>query len=348
MIDYRSDTVTKPTDEMRRAMFSADVGDDVMNADPTVIVLQSKIATMFEKEDALFFPSATMANLVSVLVWCGDRRDAEIIVGDRSHMFLFEQGGAAQFGGVSSRSVPNLDDGTMSLDSLRRAIRDDDIHEPVTKMIAVENTHNCCGGTILPIDFLIGVRRLADEHHIPVHMDGARIWNALTATSMKPHEVGQFVDSLSVCLSKGLGAPVGSVLIGPSAFITKARRVRKALGGGWRQAGVLAAAGLQALADFEEGILNHDHRRTQTLVSGLKNCHGLVVSPNCDTNIAFITVDDGKADVMGKELSKAGVLVSVWDNNTIRMVVHRDLTDENINNTISIFKSLTTNPNSKL
>lgn len=347
MIDYRSDTVTKPTHAMRRAMFSADVGDDVMNADPTVVMLQSKIATMFQKEDALFFPSATMANLVSVLVWCGDRRDAEIIVGDRSHMFLFEQGGAAQFGGVSSRSVPNLD-GTMSLDSLRLAIRDEDIHEPVTKLIAVENTHNCCGGTILPIDFLAGVCRLANEHHIPVHMDGARIWNALTETSMKPHEVSQFVDSLSVCLSKGLGAPVGSVLIGPAAFIKKARRVRKALGGGWRQAGVLAAAGLQALADFEDGILKHDHRRTQMLVSGLKGCHGLLVSPYCDTNIVFITVGVGEACAMGNELSRKGVLVSVWDNNTIRMVVHRDLNDENINNTISIFTSLTTNPTSKL
>ena len=254
IIDLRSDTVTLPTCEMREAMSIALVGDDVYCEDPTVQILEKRVAKMFQKESALFFPSGTMSNLTAVLSWCSTR-GSEIIVGDNSHMFLFEQAGASQFGGVSLRTVPNLPDGTMNIDTINSAIREDDIHEPVTKLICIENTHNACGGTVLPISFLKELKDLSDKHNIPIHLDGARIWNAIKAMKKEPHEISIYVDSLSVCLSKGLGAPIGSLLIGSMGFIIKARRIRKALGGGMRQVGILAAAGIKALDDFETNIL---------------------------------------------------------------------------------------------
>ena len=214
MIDLRSDTVTKPTPEMRKAMSEAVVGDDVFGEDETIQQLENRVAQLFQKDAALFFPSGTMSNLTSILTWCPNR-GSEIIVGDNSHIFLFEQAGASQFGGVSPRTVPNLPDGTFDLDTLKTAIRDDDIHEPSTKLICIENTHNACGGKVLPISFMKDLKAIADN--IPIHLDGARIWNALYASRSTPPEIASYVDSLSVCLSKGLGAPIGSLLVGPTA-----------------------------------------------------------------------------------------------------------------------------------
>ena len=341
MIDLHSDTVTKPTPEMRQAMFEAVVGDDVSREDPTIILLEERIAKMFHKEAALFFPSGTMSNLTAVLTWCSNR-GSEFIVGDNSHMFLFEQAGAAQFGGVSPRTVPNLPDGTMDLHSIQLAIREDDIHEPKTALICIENTHNACGGKILPRTFLEKIHSLSETHRIPIHLDGARLWNALSALDMKPYQISQYVSSISVCLSKGLGAPVGSVLIGDTIFIEKARRIRKALGGGMRQVGILGAAGLIALNDFESGILILDHLRTLQLAEGLRKIPFLKLQDQIQTNIIFAEVMDEKwnASLLSEKLKEKGICISAWTPRLIRLVVHRDIYDEHIIKIIQAFQEL--------
>ena len=341
MIDLHSDTVTKPTPEMRQAMFEAVVGDDVSREDPTIILLEERIAKMFYKEAALFFPSGTMSNLTAVLTWCSNR-GSEFIVGDNSHMFLFEQAGAAQFGGVSPRTVPNLPDGTMDLHSIQLAIREDDIHEPKTALICIENTHNACGGKILPLSFMEKLHSLSETHRIPIHLDGARLWNALSALDMKPYQISKYVSSISVCLSKGLGAPVGSVLIGDILFIEKARRIRKALGGGMRQVGILGAAGLIALNDFESGILILDHLRTLQLSEGLRKIPFLKLQDQIHTNIIFAEVIDEKwnASLLSEKLKEKGICISAWTPRLIRLVVHRDIYDEHIIKIIQAFQEL--------
>ena len=336
MIDLRSDTVTKPTDEMRYFMKNAMVGDDVYGEDPTVIFLENRVAEMFHKECALFFPSGTMSNLTALLTWC-DSRGSEVIVGDKSHIFLFEQSGAAQFGGISYRTLVNNADGTMDVEAIKQSIRENDIHEPITRLICIENTHNVCGGKILPLEFISKVREIANQHKIPIHMDGARIWNAISASGIEPHEVVNHVDSISVCLSKGLGAPVGSLLIGTKEFIKKASRIRKALGGGMRQSGVLAAAGLVALDDFTSGILIKDHNKTRKIVDGLNGLKHMVLHPNIQTNIIFIDVLEGDANEIAVNLKHENILVSAWSCNLLRMVVHRDISYENVDTIISTF-----------
>ena len=342
-IDLHSDTVTKPTYEMRKAMATALVGDDVSGDDPTIKELEERVAKMFHKDAALFFPSGTMSNLTALLTWC-PHRGSEFIVGDKSHMFLFEQAGAAQFGGISPRTIPNLSDGTFNLNLLKLLIRDDDIHEPATKLICIENTHNACGGKILPLTFMDNLKSFADSHNIPIHLDGARVWNAISATDIRPERIGRNVSSLSVCLSKGLGAPIGSLLVGPSDFIKKARRIRKALGGGMRQVGILGAAGLKALDDFETGILIVDHIRTLELAQGLKNLSFLRVQENIQTNIIFadiILIDENiNSQHIYDMLREKEILISVWTPTSIRLVVHRDINDEDIEKTIKAFQEL--------
>ena len=336
-VDFRSDTITQPTAEMRDAMAKAIVGDDVYGEDPTIIALECRVAAMFHKESALFFPSGTMSNLTATLAWCSER-SSEIIVGDKSHMFLFEQAGAAQFGGISSRTVPNLVDGTMDLSVLASAIREDDIHEPRTRLLCIENTHNACGGKVLPLAFLRDLKALALEHEIPVHMDGARIWNAITAMDTTPEKISMYVDSLSVCLSKGLGAPVGSLLIGSTELITKARRIRKALGGGMRQVGVLAAAGIVALDDFESGILQEDHIRARKLADALAELPIFEVYA-VETNIIFARVKTANAHWLSI-LRSMNILVSEWEPFLMRVVVHRDIDDMDIDFAIEGFRQL--------
>ena len=347
IIDLRSDTVTLPTCEMREAMSIALVGDDVYCEDPTVQILEKRVAKMFQKESALFFPSGTMSNLTAVLSWCSTR-GSEIIVGDNSHMFLFEQAGASQFGGVSLRTVPNLPDGTMNIDTINSAIREDDIHEPVTKLICIENTHNACGGTVLPISFLKELKDLSDKHNIPIHLDGARIWNAIKAMKKEPHEISIYVDSLSVCLSKGLGAPIGSLLIGSMGFIIKARRIRKALGGGMRQVGILAAAGIKALDDFETNILEKDHMKTRLLTVAIKKLKAFQLYNEPQTNIIFVNIilydkSWGKKKVsykISEMLKEKSILVSAWSPFKIRIVVHRDITDKDITKIIQSLEEI--------
>ena len=334
IIDLRSDTVTQPTNEMREAMKNAVVGDDVYNEDPTILSLEERISKLFNKESALFFPSGTMSNLTALLTWC-NVRGSEVIVGDKSHIFLFEQAGACQFGGICYRSIKNNDDGTMDLCDIENSIRENDIHEPITKLICIENTHNCCGGKILPLEFISQLRNLTNSYPLPIHMDGARIWNAITETNIKPDIIVKDIDSISVCLSKGLGAPVGSILLGSKNFINNARRIRKALGGGMRQCGILAAAALIALDDFENNILHFDHIKTKKIFNKLINLKNMRLHSNIQTNIIFIDILNGLTKQIYNLLKEKNILVSYWSSKLLRIVIHRDITDENIDFIIS-------------
>ncbi|XP_030195201.1 threonine aldolase 1 [Gadus morhua] len=271
-VDLRSDTVTKPGPAMRQAMALAEVGDDVMGEDPTVNELQEMAAEMFGMEAALFVPSGTMGNLIAVMVHCRERGD-EVIVGDLSHLHVYEQGGSAQLAGVHSRTLTNLPDGTFDLDQLVSKIRHGypDPHFPRTRLICLENTHNIQGGRVLPLAFLKEVRSVADEHGLPVHMDGARLMNAAVHLGVSPATILQHTHTVSVCMSKGLGAPIGSILAGPQDFISRAVRCRKALGGGMRQAGIIAAAGKLALTEMVDRM-EEDHRNVKTFAQALLDC----------------------------------------------------------------------------
>ncbi|XP_056286613.1 uncharacterized protein LOC130204112 [Pseudoliparis swirei] len=272
VVDLRSDTVTKPGPAMRQAMSQAEVGDDVMGEDPSVNELQQIAADMFRMEAALFVPSGTMGNLIAVMVHCRERGD-EMIVGDLSHLHIYEQGGSAQIAGVHATTAPTLPDGSFDLEQLESKIRHDypDPHYPRSRLICVENTHNVKGGRVLPLTFLQEVRALADRYGLSVHMDGARVMNAAVAQKVPPSTILQHTHTVSVCLSKGLGAPVGSMLAGPRDFISKAVRCRKALGGGMRQAGILAAAGKLALLEMVER-LEEDHHNAKTFAQALLDC----------------------------------------------------------------------------
>ncbi len=262
-IDLRSDTVTKPTDAMRSAMASAEVGDDVYGEDPTVNRLEALAAEMLGKEAAVFVASGTMGNLISLLSH-GARGD-EVILGDNAHIFYYEQGGMAAVGGMHPRTVPNLTDGTMALDALEHAIRSEDEHFPYSRIIALENTHNRCGGRVLTADYTDAVGALAHAHGMVLHIDGARLWNAAVAQNVTPARLAAAADSVTCCLSKGLAAPVGSVIAGSEPFIRRARRNRKLLGGGMRQAGVIAAAGIVALAEMYDRLAEDHAQRTCAL-----------------------------------------------------------------------------------
>uniref|UniRef100_A0A674BY80 Threonine aldolase 1 n=1 Tax=Salmo trutta TaxID=8032 RepID=A0A674BY80_SALTR len=271
-VDLRSDTVTKPGAAMRQAMAEAEVGDDVFGEDPTVNELQKMAAEVFGMEAALYVPSGTMANLIAVMVHCRERGD-EMIVGDLSHLHIYEQGGSAQLAGVHSTMVTNLPDGTFDLDQLESKIRHGypDAHYPRSRLVCVENTHNIQGGRVLPLPFLQEVKVLADRYGLAVHMDGARMMNAAIAQKVAPSTILQNTHTVSVCLSKGLGAPVGTMLAGPQDFISRAVRCRKALGGGLRQVGILAAAGKLALGDMINR-LEEDHRHARTFAQALLEC----------------------------------------------------------------------------
>uniref|UniRef100_A0A1A8CNI5 Threonine aldolase 1 n=1 Tax=Nothobranchius kadleci TaxID=1051664 RepID=A0A1A8CNI5_NOTKA len=269
VVDLRSDTVTKPGPAMRQAMAEAEVGDDVMGEDPTVNDLQKIAADMFGMEAALFVPSGTMGNLIAVMVHCRERGD-EVIVGDLSHLHIYEQGGSAQLAGVHSTTVTTRSDGTFDLKQLESKIRHGypDPHYPRSRLICVENTHNIQGGRVLPLHFLQDVRAVADHYGLSVHMDGARVMNAAVAQGVPVATILQHTHTVSVCLSKGLGSPVGSMLAGPQDFISRAVRCRKALGGGMRQVGVLAAAGKVSLQEMV-GRLEDDHRNAKAFALAL-------------------------------------------------------------------------------
>ncbi|XP_035679756.1 probable low-specificity L-threonine aldolase 2 isoform X1 [Branchiostoma floridae] len=281
VIDMRSDTITKPTPAMRRAMAEAEVGDDVYGEDPTVNALQEKAAKLFGMEAALFVPTGTMGNFCSIMAHCWER-GSEMLLGDCAHIFIYEQGGSAQLGGIHPRTVRNKPDGTFDLDEVESKVRTSDPHLPITRLICVENTQNICGGRVLPLSFLKELRELANRHKLPVHMDGARLMNAAVSLNVPPSDILQYCDSVSVCLSKGLGAPVGSVIGGKKDFIARCVRLRKVLGGGMRQSGILAAAGLLAITEGA-ARLHEDHENARTIAEGIHSLDPSVLQIDLDT-----------------------------------------------------------------
>ncbi len=341
IIDLRSDTVTLPTPAMREAMARAEVGDDVFGDDPTVNRLQEMAAQRMGKEAGLFVASGTMGNLTAVLAHCG--RGDEVILGSKAHTFLFEAGGISALGGVHSCQVPNLPDGTMDLEEIQAAIRPNDIHAPVTRLITLENTHNRCGGVSLGVAYTEAVGKLAHEHGILLHLDGARIFNAAIDQGVDARELAAPADSVTFCLSKGLSAPVGSVLCGTKDFIARARRIRKQLGGGMRQAGVLAAAGIVALETMVD-CLAEDHTRARNLARDLANIPGVVMDPGTPhTNMVFCGLDDRvpmDASQFAAKLSEHGVRVSTVGPRRFRIVTHYGIDDADIEHAARAFKEV--------
>jgi len=308
---------------MREAMYAADVGDDVYGEDPTVNRLQEMAAEKTGKEAGLFVPSGTMGNLAAVLAHCG--RGDEAILGHLAHTFLYEAGGISALGGVHSRQVPNQADGTLALEDIRLAIRPDDVHAPVTRLICLENTHNRCGGVSLSVEYTRQVYELARQYNLQVHLDGARLFNAAVAQGVNARELAGPTDSVTFCLSKALCAPVGSVLCGSRDFIRRAHRMRKQLGGGMRQAGVLAAAGIVALETMVDR-LSEDHTRAKSLADLLKKLPGLIFDPGSPyTNMIFVSlVDDvpGDGRHFSARLIELGVKVGVVGPRRFRLVTH--------------------------
>jgi len=343
VVDLRSDTVTKPTDEMRVAMFEATVGDDVFCDDPTVNLFQEKAASVLGKEAALFVPSGTMGNLLSVLVHCDSRGD-EMLLGDHSHISIYEQGGSAFLGGVHSRIVSTHPDGRLDLDDLKKKILPIDIHCPVTKLLCIENTHNFKGGRVLRPEFMAQIADLVKPRGIKIHLDGARLFNAATALQVPVSKLTESVDSVNVCLSKGLGAPVGSVIAGNKEFIAKARRLRKALGGGMRQAGVLAAPAIIAL---EQGAqrLQVDHDNARLLADGLAKLadHGVKIDHSTvETNVLFFDIvrDDMTAADFVKLAGERGVLLVAFGEKTLRCVTSKEVSKEGIESSLVKFQEI--------
>ncbi|MCA9483509.1 MAG: low-specificity L-threonine aldolase [Nitrospina sp.] len=329
-IDLRSDTVTRPTPAMREAMARAEVGDDVFDEDPTVHQLQDLAAETLGKPAALFLPSGTMGNLVSVLTHCG--RGDEILLGDRSHIFLNEAGGVAAFGGVHPRTLPNNPDGTLVLEQIEQSIRPDDLHFPPTRLICLENTHNFCGGTVLTPAYMQQVARLAAKHGLKVHLDGARLMNAATALGVPASALTADVDSVMISLSKGLSAPVGSLIAGSEEFILKARKLRKMAGGGMRQAGHLAAAGLVSLREQAQH-LGEDHVNARALAQGINKIEGLRVDlDRVQTNILFFELTHpAKTSLELLEfLRREGILILEIEPAVFRAVTHREVLPSDI------------------
>lgn len=287
IVDLRSDTLTQPTPAMRQAMAEADVGDDVYGEDPTVNRLQEISAAKMGKEAGLFVASGTMGNLVAILAHC-DRGD-EVILGNLAHSFLHEAGGISAIGSVHSCQIPNRPDGTLKLDDIQAAIRPDDAHFPITRLIVLENTHNRCGGVPLSVEYTHAVAKIAQEQNIRLHLDGARIFNAAAALGVDAKDLVDRADSVTFCLSKGLCAPVGSVICGSRPFITRAHRIRKQLGGGMRQAGILAAAGIVALESMVDR-LTEDHARASRLARSLEKIPGITLDPGTPyTNMLYLS-----------------------------------------------------------
>jgi threonine aldolase len=324
--DFRSDTITEPTDEMRRAMAEAVTGDDVFRDDPTVIALEEEVAGRFGREASLFVPSGVMGNLISVVVHTspGD----ELLLEENSHTFHFETGGASAVAGVQTQTFRS-DRGVPDLAALTGAIRAVDIHLPRTALAIYENTNNISGGVVVPLPVMRAVRELSREHGFAVHLDGARVWNAHVASGHSLAEIAGEVDSVMCCLSKGLSAPVGSMLIGDRAFIEEARRVRKRLGGGMRQVGVLAAAGRVALRGIDR--LADDHARAKRLATGIADLPGIEIDPSLiETNIVIFRLagDTPRYEELVAHLAGEGIgVISLWGRG-IRFVTHRMVGDD--------------------
>jgi threonine aldolase len=337
-IDLRSDTVTRPTPEMREAMAEAEVGDDVFRDDPTVIRLEQLAAGMMGKEAALFVPSGTMGNLIALLVHC--QRGEEAIVGSLSHIYLNEAGGMAALGGIQPCPVQNQQDGTLALDDILASIRTEDVHHPITRLICLENTQNICGGIPLTPDYTRQVGELAQQNGLRLHVDGARIFNAAAAQDVSVRELVDPADSVMFCLSKGLASPVGSILAGSQQFINRARHVRKMLGGGMRQVGVLAAAGILSLEKMTKR-LGDDHIRAKKLAEGLRQNPAVVLDPGSPyTNMIYFNLADHvkeNAQQVTEKMKNQGVLLDPDGRRRFRLVTHYWIDDEAVEKTIYAF-----------
>ena len=329
-IDLRSDTVTKPSVDMRRAMMEAEVGDDVYGEDPTVNRLESLAAKMLGTEAALFCTSGTQSNLLALMAHC--ERGDEYIVGQYAHTYRYEGGGAAVLGSIQPQPLDFDEDGTLDLERVSRAIKPDDPHYARTRLLCLENTHM---GKVLPLHYLKAAKKMADDKGLMLHLDGARVFNASVKLGVDVKEITRYFDTISCCLSKGLGAPVGSVLCGSTEKIKKARRWRKLLGGGMRQAGILAAAGIYALTHHIER-LKEDHENAMALARGLAQIDGIEVNTEIvQTNILFADI---KADMnrLCRFLKERGVIID--NSNHLRLVTHLDISYEDVDDIIRAFK----------
>jgi len=338
-VDLRSDTVTKPTPEMREAMAEAEVGDDVYRDDPTVNRLEELAAEMLGKEAALFVPSGTMGNLIALLVHC--QRGEEVIVGNQSHIYLNEAGGMSALGGIQPCPIQNQADGTLTTEDILASIRSEDVHHPITRLVCLENTQNICGGVPLTADYTRQVGELAHSNNLFLHVDGARIFNAAVAQNVTVRDLVEPADSVMFCLSKGLVAPIGSILVGAGKFIARARHVRKMLGGGMRQVGVVAAAGIISLEKMTKRLAE-DHARARKMADGLRQVRGLAVDVNSPyTNMVYLNLAEDvtvNALQVGEMMKALGVLVDSENERRFRLVTHYWIDDEAVERTVSAFQ----------
>ena len=337
MIDLRSDTVTRPTEAMRQAMATAEVGDDVFGDDPTVAALESRTAEILGKEAALYMPSGTMTNQVAIR--CHTEPGDEIIIEATAHPYFYESGAPAGLSGVMCRLIEG-NRGVFTAQQLKALLRPSNIHFPPTKLLCVENTHNRGGGTIWPIETMEEVANLAHEAGLKTHLDGARLWHACAATGLTEARYAACFDTVSVCFSKGLGAPVGSALAGTADFIQRARRFRKMFGGGMRQAGVIAAAALYALQHHRRR-LGQDHAKAKRFAEGLAELPGIQIAPDSvQTNIVFFSLTSISAQQFADSLRKLGVLVGPAGSNLVRAVTHLDISDQQISQALQAAKQV--------
>ena len=336
IIDLRSDTVTLPPPEMRKAIAEAELGDDVFGDDPTVNRLEAMAAEVMGKEAALLTISGTQSNLTAMLSHC--QRGNEVVLGDKSHIVHYEVGGAFALGGLGLRTVPNDEQGRLELTEVRRAIRGRDVHYPATGLICIENTHNLCGGSVIDEDDLAAVRALADEHDLPVHLDGARLFNAALAMRVPASQLAQYADSVAFSLCKGLACPVGSVLCGSEEFIGEARRYRKMLGGGMRQAGIIAAAGVYALENMVDRLAE-DHENASALAEGLASMPGIKLAPAPQSNLVYFTVEGWSLGELVRRLEERRVLC-LDEGGRIRMVTHYGVGGGDVEQVVAIVRSL--------
>jgi threonine aldolase len=331
LIDLRSDTVTRPTAAMRAAMLTAEVGDDVYGEDPTVNALQQRLADELGFDAGLFVPSGTQSNLLALLAHC--ERGDEYLVGMDAHTYKFEGGGAAVLGSIQPQPLVQAADGSLPLESIKAAIKPLDPHFARTRLLALENTWH---GRVLPHEYMAAAHDLARAHGLGMHLDGARFFNAVVADGVPAREITRYFDTVSICLSKGLGAPVGSVLVGSHALIDKARRWRKMAGGGWRQAGMLAAACMHALDHHVERLAD-DHRRAAYLAGRLREIAGVDVLGQY-TNMVFIDVPEARLRELDTHLRGAGIRISIGYLPTLRLVTHLDIDDDGIERTVEAFR----------
>jgi threonine aldolase len=340
-VDLRSDTVTKPTPEMREAMAEAEVGDDVYRDDPTVNKLEMMAAEKLGKESAIFVPSGTMGNLLALLVHC--QRGDEVIVGGKSHIYLNEAGGMSALGGIQPCAIPNQNDGTLAIDDIIASIRTDDVHHPVTRLICLENTQNICGGVPLTAYYTEQVGKIARKNNLSLHVDGARIFNSAVAQNVDAKELSAPADSVMFCLSKGLASPIGSMLVGTEKFIHRARHLRKMLGGGMRQVGTVAAAGIISLEKMTNRLAE-DHRRAKLLANGLRKISGLEVDKDSPhTNMIYLNLSESipySTDRVADGMKALGVLVDADHPRRFRLVTHYSIDDSGVEKSISAFEKV--------